>query len=116
MFSLEQDLLCLLLEDGLKDSNERQFELVFKIELVVDRQVVLEGPEWILRLLEAFRSLRCLYHNVGDTITHVWGRCFVTLAHARCQLDVSLSRSVGVCPTTLALFFRSLSKALRDDK
>ena len=63
---------------------------MLKVELVVDRQVVLEDIERVLRLLIALAALGGLDHHVGNTVTDGGSSGLISLSHPFSKLHVSL--------------------------
>jgi hypothetical protein len=72
MLSLEKFTLRIF-QNRFKQTQQRQLDLVVQIELVIDRNVILEHIERIFTFFVAFGPLSAFYHNVGHAVTH--SRC-----------------------------------------
>ena len=83
-------------DDALEEAPDRQRELVVEVVLRVDRDVVLEHVDRVLRLLVELRALRALHDDVGDAVPDDRRVQRVAPPDALDELDVRLLARVRV--------------------
>lgn len=64
------------------------------IELIVNRESILEDIQGILRLFVSFASLSSLYHDICDSVSDRRRCGLISLTHPLSQLHVGLLRNV----------------------
>jgi hypothetical protein len=113
--SLEQYCFGLILENGLKYPEQRLLDLMVQVPLVVDWEIVLKHIQRVFRLFVAFRTFEAFDHHISYTVSNSRSRCFVSVTHLVCQLNVCLFSCVLLLAfASIILWLGSLSESLCD--
>jgi len=85
-----------VLDDRTEQTLNGVRQLILEVVLRVERNVLLEHPQRVLRLLVRFGALLCLHDHIRNTIARARRSARITLPHLLCQHQVRLIRLLVV--------------------
>ena len=104
-----------IFKNWLKNPDQRKFNLVFDIINEINRYVMFQYVNRVLRFFVGFRPFSSFYDYVRNSITNCWRRSGIPLLHLFSQLDVRQVRIISNLSFLVVLLFLlfSISNFLR---